>query len=135
MNLSAREPSLFRRLLSDLEGPIVYAMTIVASMIGILVWGATKLGRTGHGGLFGQFRDVFGTEYGLLFAALIFGLFAINRRWKAVVVLGAIYLLMIGLELNPMRGVPGSLDEYFALSAMMSSVIMSGLVYYRVFDD
>lgn len=122
-----------RRILLDLEASIVYGMTIVGSVIGILVWGVSKSGRT-RGALFDQFQSVFGVEYGVLFTLILFLLLLSNRRWKGLAVLVGAWLLIALLELNPMRTVGPGWDECFALGAMLSSLILAFCVWYELLD-
>lgn len=129
-----RDPPLVLTLLRDLEAPIVYAMTFVSVAIGLLVWGATKVGR-GNEGLFHQFREVFGTEYGVAFLLVMLGLFLLNRRWAALGIIAMVWILMGFLEWNPYREEEPSLDEYFALGAMLSSVVIAACVHYGVWED
>jgi hypothetical protein len=132
-NSLSRSVSGFRTILQDLETPIFYAMAIVASVIGILVWGATKIGRPG-GGLFHQFKSVFGTEYGILFMVTIVVILFANRRWKGIVITAGAWLLMAMLELNPNRSVAPGWDEFFALGTMLSALILAFCVRYELLD-
>ncbi len=132
--LSAGRGTLFiGKVVRDLEAPIFFAMAIVASVIGMLVWGATKTGRPG-GGLLSQFKLVFGTEYGALFAATMIAILINNRRWKGIVIAAATWILMALVSLNPYRSTEPTLDEYFALGAMLSSLAIACCAYYELLD-
>lgn len=132
-NSLGRSITIFRTILKGLETPIFYAMAIVASVIGMLVWGATKIGRPG-GGLFHQFKSVFGTEYGILFMVTTVLILIANRRWKGIVITAGAWLLMALMELNPNRSVAPGWDEYFALGTMLSALILAFCVRYELLD-
>lgn len=61
--------SLPRRLIKDLEKPIIYALMFTVSTVAVLVWGISKIngGRGGsNAGLLSDFQPVFGTCYGIV---------------------------------------------------------------------
>ena len=121
------------RIVSNLETPIIYAMAIVSSVIGIVVWGATKSGRP-DSGLLSQFKSVFGTEYGLLFMACLISILFANRRWKGIVVVAAAWVLLSLTEPGLGNFIEPAWDEYFALGAMLSSLCIAFCVRYKLLD-
>lgn len=133
MDLDEDSP-LWRRLIRDLEKPLFYTLMVVTSAVGMLVWGATKTGSRG-GGLFAELKPIFGTLYGLIIAGLMVGILTANRRWKALVLLGTSYLAIGLMELLPKSKVPATWDEFFALGAMLGSLLVGLGIHYEWFDE
>ncbi len=125
---------VWRRLIRDLESPIFYTLMVITSAVGLLVWGATKTGSRG-GGLLAELKPIFGTVYGFIIAGLMVSVLACNRRRKALVLLATSYVAMGIMELMPKSKVPASWDEFFALGAMLGSLLVAVGLHYEWFDD
>ena len=117
----------------QIEAPFVYGMTVFASLVGLLVYGTTLV--RGGGGILDFLQPVFGTAYGLFMLVMLVAILSINRRWKGLAVIAAVYGLMLILSFSPTRKAPMSLNEYFALSAMLALLVVSTCLYYRLLDS
>ncbi len=98
-------------------------------------WWATKLGPRGSG-LLNELQPPFGTVYGIVFAGLMAAILVNSRRWKGLLVMGLVYFFMALIETMPTSAVlvPAIWDEYWALVAMFSSLVIAMCLHYEWLD-
>jgi hypothetical protein len=121
----------FRRgiqILLELEPVIVYSLAVIASLIGMVVWGATKIGR-GQGALFENLQWLFGTVYGILVGLILISLFAGNRKWRGVAFVIGAWFVSACLESMKLGSSPINIDRFFGLGAMLSSIAAALFVH------
>jgi hypothetical protein len=126
--------SNFRQIVRDAEAPVVYTLTLLAAMVGMLVYGATKINSGGRGGLFDQLKPIFGVPYGVGVLGLLIAVLAVNRRWKGLVIVGVVCVLYLFLSLGGGARRPFDVSEYLALSASLSCLVTTCLVHYNLLD-
>lgn len=129
MNLFRRN-SLLRRLIRDLEEPILHGLFGVAWLVSLLVWGMTKIGGWRSEGLLKAYQPIFGTLYGLLLLAGVLVVLACNRRWSGILVMVASYLIWLLVSQIPLRTKPFHWDEFWALTPITGLVAIVLMLHY-----
>jgi hypothetical protein len=111
---------------------IVLGMVVLAVVVQIGVWGATRM-NTDNGALLESWRPYFGWPYGLLFAAVQAGL-----CWRLAIDRGIVWLVrtwgITGGALLVLWMVTGrserlTVDSGFALTAGMGAVMLAAGLY------
>jgi hypothetical protein len=128
--VSVHRKGRLKKLLRDLETPIIYAMTIVASAIEIAVWTARR--GPVEKDLLSQFERVFGSEYGILFAIMMLTILTLNRRWKGLVATATAWFLLVMLQWNFPEVSGLTWDEFFAVGAMLASLFVALCARYKL---
>jgi hypothetical protein len=122
--------SLPRRIVRDLEIPIIYGLMILASAIALLVWGATLIGPHG-GSLLQGGQPVFGTYYGMGMQAFLLVILLSNRRWLGIGILIAGFSAHSLVVWVSPRARPITVDEFWGLSPIFPLAAICCLVYHH----
>ncbi|MEM6692401.1 MAG: hypothetical protein AAF664_23420 [Planctomycetota bacterium] len=121
------------RILHDLEGPIVYALTVTCVVVSLLVYGMTKL--RSPGALFDDWRSVFGTGFGIVILLVMLGLLAINQRWLAVAGVFGVFGFNLMLGLGSGREEAMMLDEFIVTGNTLALLLLSACYYQGMLDS
>ena len=117
-----------------LNSLIIHSLAFLTASVSILVYGQTLLRGSG-GGLFDQFRPLFGIPFALIIGFVLLTTLAICHSWKylVVVLLGEIiHLLLLG---SPYRTRPFHWDEYLMTSATIACLLASACLHFHLVDE
>jgi hypothetical protein len=120
------------RVVNDLERPIVYALTVIASAVSLLVYGSTLV-RSGDG-LLSFLRPVFGSAFALTWLALLALTFAVNRRWKGLLILILAFVVTLAVSMSPTRAAPLPWNEFLVSTATLALLVSAGCLHYELLD-
>ncbi len=111
------------RFFRDYEGLILYGLTGLTVAVSMLVYGATKL--RSSGGLFDEWRPVFGSGFSIGLLMFVIALLVVNRRWLGIGGVLAAYSIALLLGLSPTRKVPLQLDEFLVIANTLTLLFLS----------
>lgn len=116
--------------LRSIEPFLIYALTLIATTVSLLVYGTTLI-RAGDGGLFVAWSPWFGVAYALSIGGLLILTLTITGRWQGLILIAvgeAIHLLILAIRGNSPSFAWG---EYLANSVTIACLLISASILYQ----
>ena len=113
---------------------LIYALTLLASTVSLLVYGTTLI-RAGDGGLFVSWSPWFGVPYALSIGGLLVLTLTITGRWQCLILIAVGEAIHLLIQASPGNSGSFAWGAYLANSVTIACLLVSASILYQWGDE